>query len=311
MRTLVIGLVLWSFSALAQVRPWAEGVSPDRQELALKLYREGNEFFEQSKHAQALTKYREALKSWDHPAIRFNTTVALINLDQPLDALDNLDAAMRFNEQPFDAETWKQAQLYRKLLGGQVADLRVACDLPGAQVSLDGDQLFVAPGSAQRRVRPGSHQVVAAKAGYTTSVVSLQLDPGKQLTHQVSLVEEKAQLKLVQRFPGWLPWTVMGTGLALGVAGAPLMASANGKNVAFDRDLARLCPSGCATSVLPDAVVATRSSARTENVAAIVLFSTGVATLATGIALAILNIPQPESVAFGITPNGLGFNARF
>ena len=59
---------------------------------------------------------------WDHPAIRYNTAVALINLDQPLAADVELDSAMRFGDAALGADTFKQAQLYKKLLGGQLAD---------------------------------------------------------------------------------------------------------------------------------------------------------------------------------------------
>src|SRR5204862_5516188 len=77
-------------------RPWASGVSQDAQKQALVLFDEGNRLFENSEHAAALAKYREALKIWDHPAIRYNAAVALINLDQPLAAHDNLELALRY-----------------------------------------------------------------------------------------------------------------------------------------------------------------------------------------------------------------------
>ena len=87
-------------------RPWAKGVPEDAQKQALVLFEEGNKLFENSEHAAALAKYREALKVWDHPAIRYNAAVALINLDQPLAANENLELALRLRRgavQPRDA----------------------------------------------------------------------------------------------------------------------------------------------------------------------------------------------------------------
>ena len=64
-------------------RPWAKGVSKERQEAAWEVFREGNALLKDSLFAKAADKYREALKSWDHPAIHYNLALALVNLDQP------------------------------------------------------------------------------------------------------------------------------------------------------------------------------------------------------------------------------------
>src|SRR5262245_48307466 len=76
--------------AAPETRPWAVGVAPEAQSAALQLFKQGNSLFAESQHAAALAKYREALKVWDHPAIRYNAAVALVNLDQPLLAYENL-----------------------------------------------------------------------------------------------------------------------------------------------------------------------------------------------------------------------------
>ena len=56
-------------------KPWAAGVPEPEQEIALAIYKEGNAEFEQARYQQALEKYREAIKHWEHPAIRFNMVV--------------------------------------------------------------------------------------------------------------------------------------------------------------------------------------------------------------------------------------------
>jgi len=160
-------------------RPWAEGVPQDQQDQALGLFKEGNQLFEGSQHAAALAKYREALKLWEHPAIRYNTAVALINLDQPLAAFEDLERALRYGDAPLGADTYQQALTYRKLLLGQLAELDVSCVEAGAEITLDGQLLFVGPGEAMRRLLPGSHQLVARKPGFLTETRSLVLLPGK------------------------------------------------------------------------------------------------------------------------------------
>jgi len=169
-------------------RPWADGVSPEQQTEALKIFKDGNALFAESQHAAALAKYREALKVWDHPAIRYNAAVALINLDQPLVADGELDAAMRFGEAALGGETYKQALLYKKLLNGQLADLDVSCSEPGAEVRLDGQLLFVAPGKKTQRMLPGAHSLVARQSGYLTETRSLVLPPGRRSDETIGMV---------------------------------------------------------------------------------------------------------------------------
>ena len=167
--------------------PWAAGVTEDEQQIALTIYREGNAEFEEFRYAQALAKYRTALTHWDHPAIRFNRVVCLINLDQPLEAFDNVERALAYGEAPLKAEMFSQGQTYRKLLLAQLATLAVECTEPGAQVTLDGQPLFTAPGSITKLVTPGRHQIVASKPGFLTATVPLALDPGKLTAQSVRL----------------------------------------------------------------------------------------------------------------------------
>lgn len=303
-RTMLMLVCMSSVAMAAPERPWASGVSAPDQELALSVFRDANVLFEQSKYSQALARYREALKTWDHPAIRYNTAVALINLDQPLEAFENLEAALRFADAPFDAETFKQAQLYRKLLAGQVAEIEVVCAEPGAEVLLDGARLFIAPGTHRLRLKPGPHQLVARKEGFVTETAVLQLESGVLHREEVSLkLPSAAQVRLVRRFPVWVPWSVLGAGVVTAILGAPLMAAAQSSFNTFDSDLARLCPEGCTQSTLPKTILDARSTGRVENGVAIALFAVGGAAVATGVVLLSLNGLRAESEpTFAVLP---------
>lgn len=312
-RALLVVLLTSAALASAQERPWAAGVGKAEQAAALELFREGNSLFEQSNHTQALVRYREALQKWDHPAIRFNTAVVLINLDQPLEAWEHLEASLRFGEAPFGAETWKQALLYKKLLAGQVAEVEVRCEEPGAEVSLDGAPLFTGPGTAVRRLKPGAHQLVAKKEGFVTAATALQLAPGEARREELRLVRPQvAEVRLVRQFPTWLPWTVMGAGAAVALIGAPVLVGAQSSYDRYDQDLARVCPSGCPASDVPGSVVDLRQGAAAQNGVAIGLFAVGGAAVLTGAVLAVLNQPRPEPVlsfAPMVGPSGAGFVA--
>src|SRR5690349_1908096 len=62
-------------------RPWAAGVSAERQEAALKHLQEGNGLLKESLFVAAAKVYRQALTEWDHPGIHYNLALALLNLD--------------------------------------------------------------------------------------------------------------------------------------------------------------------------------------------------------------------------------------
>jgi hypothetical protein len=185
----VAGLVLLVLlgKAHADDAPWAAGVSEEEQQLALTIYREGNAEFELERYAQALAKYRTALSHWDHPAIRFNMTVCLINLDQPLEAFDNVERALQYGAAPVGADLFAQGQTYKKLLLAQLATIEIRCAEPDAQVTLDGQPLFTAPGSITKIVLPGRHQIVASKPGFQTTTLPLSLDAGRLTAQSVQM----------------------------------------------------------------------------------------------------------------------------
>jgi hypothetical protein len=288
-------------------RPWADGVPEEAQKQALLLFEEGNRLFENSEHAVALAKYREALKVWDHPAIRYNAAVALINLDQPLVANESLELALRFGDAPFSPDTYQQALTYRKLLRGQLAHLKVSCAESGAEVALDGARLFVAPGEATRWLSPGEHQLVARKAGYLTETRSLSLLPGKPAVETLALQEiGSLPARTVQRWPTWKPWAVVGAGTLLALAGVPVLLDARSDLIAYDNQITDKCAPGCAKGTVPQSAVDLRDRAHTKNIVAVSLFAVGGAVAASGVAMVILNqprtVPADEQAHAAVTP---------
>jgi tetratricopeptide (TPR) repeat protein len=274
-------------------RPWANGVPDAAQRRALVLFEAGNKLFENSEHAAALAMYRQALSVWDHPAIRYNAAVALINLDQPLAANENLELALRYGDAPFSPATYQQALTYRKLVRGQTAELRVTCAEESAEVTLDGQVLFVSPGEATRWLAPGPHQLVARKEGFLVETRLLNLLPGKPAEQSVSLHPVP---KMVRRWPTWKPWAVLGTGAALALAGVPMILEAKKNIDGFDREVARNCPAGCSADA-PELAAAhhLRDRSHLESVMAVSLFAVGGALLAGGAAMLVSNQPRVVS----------------
>ena len=78
------------------VRPGAQGVSPADQKTALLAFREGNGLLNDGLFARAAETYKGALTHWKHPAIYYNLSLALMNLDQPVEAYESMENATKF-----------------------------------------------------------------------------------------------------------------------------------------------------------------------------------------------------------------------
>jgi hypothetical protein len=294
-------------------RPWAAGVDAAEQTRALELFRDGNQRFEESRHAEALARYREAIARWDHPAIRFNMAVALIHLDQPLAALENLEHALAFGAAPFDKDTYTQALTYQKLLVGQLAEVAVACREPGAEVSLDGERLFAAPGTVTRRLRPGPHQLVAARPGYLADSRALVLLPGKRV--EVSLQPRPfPKVSTRRRWTVWKPWMVTLAGALVTVAGVPLTVEGKASYDAYDQGIRAQCPTGCPRASLPSALKSDRAHGDLEVGLGATALAAGGALLVSGVVMLVLNAPRVVEQPLGgmmsfaptLEPHGLG-----
>jgi hypothetical protein len=314
-------ILLMALAGVARAeRPWAAGVPQAQQDEALRIFKDGNTLFAEGQHARALARYRDALKVWDHPGIQYNAAVALMNLDQPLAAYEHLESALRYDDAPLGAETYKQALLYKKLLAGQLAELEVACDEPGAEVMLDGQLLFTGPGRQQRRLLPGTHSLVTRKAGMLPSTRALQLRAG--FTRETVKLQTLASLptRTVRRWAVWKPWTAFAAGLAVALVGVPLIVDAKKSFDSFDAEITRLCPAGCTPAQLPTTVVDAQDRGRAENGAAIGMFVTGGAIAAASVVLLILNQPRLETIKpaeltvvplIGPAGGGLSASVRF
>jgi hypothetical protein len=299
--------------APAPTAPWAVGVSDDEQATALALYKQGNAEFEQARYQQALDKYREAIKHWDHPAIRFNMVVCRVNLDQPREAFDDLELALKYGEPALGKEVYAQALTYKKMLLGTLAKLEVTSHEPeGARVTLDGKELFLAPGETTQLVTPGDHQIVATKRGFITQSITLTLVPGKVTVRDVKLLDLKSATKYVRRWPMWKPWAVVGAGAVVTLVAIPFQAQSATNFSRYNEEFGTACPNGCGGAnqpAIPVPLISIRNTARTENVAAITMLTLGGAAIATGVVGVFLNqpravIPQELQIAPSVGPSG-------
>lgn len=169
----------------SQVRPWAKGVEERHQSAALQLYGEGNREFLELRFASALIKYREAIKYWDHPAIRYNMAVALMNLGQILEAQQNLELGLAYGAAPLDEETYKQGLRHRATLRSQLAHFELSCLDPGVEVVLNGRHIFTSPKTERQFLLPGRYQLIATRDGFLSLSTAFEIAAGKLNSYQI------------------------------------------------------------------------------------------------------------------------------
>lgn len=279
--------------AESDARPWAEGVSAAAQERALALYDDGNELLRAARFVEAAARYREAIEHWDHPGIHYNLTLALIQLEQPVEAYASVRKALRFGAEALEPDEYEQAQNYRTLLAQQVVTVEVTCQEPGAQVYLDGKEMFVGPGTGRRILLPGEHQVVASKEGFVTVTRPLLLLPGKPVTVAIELHRPVVDATVLERrWSSWSPWVTVGVGAALGLGGGALYWRADRNFARFDDDFAVACPTGCPDDDAPQDLLDRKSRATQQRGIGITGLVAGGAVLGTGMVMVYLNRPR-------------------
>jgi len=260
---------------------WPSGGPAESREAVQALVSEGNSLLNQSLFVPAAAKYREALKQCNHPALHYNLALALMNLDQPVEMYAHLQAAIQWGPEPIEKERFVQARNYATLLEQQLVNLRVRCEVPGAQVTFDGQPLLSPPGEFAGMVRPGFHSITASREGLFTNEVRRTLVAGQAVALDLELKSEGELTEYRRRWAPWKPWALMAGGAVLGLAGGGLQYFGMNKVRDFDARVAA-CGLGCDMGPGRDQGV------RMQQLA-VGAYAVGGAALVTGVILAILN----------------------
>lgn len=277
-------------------RPWAAGVSVAEQKTALLAFREGNTQLNDGLFARAAETYKSALTHWKHPAIYYNLSLALMNVDQPVEAYESMENATKFGEGPIDKDKFEHAKEYLLLLQKQIASIEVTCDKVGAKVSVDGKEVFIAPGTFKTKTRIGRHTFVADKTGYQTRINAPFIGPGENFRIELKLYTAEELTRYNRRWKAtWMPYAVMGAGAAIGIAGVALELGADATYNDYDKKIeaCNMNNLGCASS---QELTDLRASGDTKKTLGFVAYGVAGGAVAAGVLLAILNRPQAYTI---------------
>jgi len=276
-------------------RPWACGVSSDNQAKALMLFTEGNNLVSSTLFANAVEKYKEALKYWGHPAIHYNLALALIFVKDPVGVYRSLEKAVVYGAKPLGKDNFDHANKYKTLIMSQLAWLEVKCDLAGARVSLDNEELFVGPGSKKILVKAGKHTLIAKKKGYIGGEVRRIFAPAERTTVNLQMFTEADLSRERRKWTVWKPFAVVGGGVAIAGIGAIVHLLA--KNGFSDFDKAIASCGGDTLGCQPDQGIRDmRTGAETKQTIAFSAYVIGGAAVVSGLALVYMNRARPYRI---------------
>jgi len=300
-------------------RPWANGVSEEAQRRAQELFAEGNGFLDNLGYATAAAKFRQAIESWAHPAIQYNLAIALIKLDQPIEAYGTITQALRYGAAPLDKEQYEQALNYQRLLRKQLGEVELSCAQDGVKVKLDGKLVLTCSGTTRTFLLLGEHQLVATKQGLRTVTKSLPVTSSATMKVRLRLFTEPELTGSKRYWKSWQPWALAAAGAGIAMAGGALHYWGARANIeAFDAQLAKDCPLGCHDGE-PGSPSALLRTGELEQKFAVGSYVVGGVVAAVGIAGVVINLPrqvpldrssEETRITIGLSPSPVGGGLR-
>jgi len=146
---------------VAQASPAAN--DPQAKGEARVLLGEGTKLYQQGNIAGALEKFEAAYATFPSPKLMFNIGQANRDLGRPVEALQAFEKFLT-GATDAAADTIADANKSAAELKRKLGQLRIDCDKTGAEVSVDGKSLGLAPVPNLLWLTPGRHQVTARHA---------------------------------------------------------------------------------------------------------------------------------------------------
>jgi hypothetical protein len=169
---------------VAQTSPLT--ADPQAKAQAQELLGQGTKLYAQGDVAGALEKFNAAYAAYASPKLMFNIGQCYRDLSRPVEALEAFEkflasAADASPEMAADARK-AVAQLQKKL-----GRIQIDCETAGAEVSVDGKNVGMAPLPDPIWATPGHHQVTAKHASAAPAIEDVDVTAGSVSTVTVRL----------------------------------------------------------------------------------------------------------------------------
>jgi len=164
---------------LAQASPSAG--DPQAKAQAQALLGQGTKLYQQGDVAGALEQFNAAYAAYASPKLLFNIGQANRDLRRPVEALEAFEKFLAgAAEAP--AEMIADARKSVAQLQDRVGRIRIDCEVAGADVSVDGKSVGLAPIPDPIWATPGRHQVTAKHASAAPGIEDVDVTAGSLST---------------------------------------------------------------------------------------------------------------------------------
>ena len=168
-------LLLW----LSQATPAT--ADPQAKAEAQALLSQGTKLYDQGEVAGALEKFQAAYAAFPSPKLMFNIGRANRDLGRPVEALEAFEKFL-LGAPDASPETIANANKSVAELRGMLGRIRIDCETAGAEVSVDGKSVGLAPLPDSIWATPGRHQVTAKHASAAPAIEDADVTAGSVST---------------------------------------------------------------------------------------------------------------------------------
>jgi len=211
----------------AQDLTYTERTAKDQRDQGRRLFKKGNQAFEQRAVDNAYKYYKASYKLWPHPRVLFNIAVSLGFLSRPLESARTFRKVLRYGPEPITKHRYKQASERYIELMGQLTNLIVTCTDAGAKLFINGKPIGSAPMKKKVTLGPGTHMVTASLPGKVPFSAQVRLEPGELKSINVNLeaFSDRVRWRSVSRYHWAVPTAVTIGAAALASVGLGLLMS--------------------------------------------------------------------------------------
>jgi hypothetical protein len=164
-----------------------------------KRYDKGVQLFKSGNFEGALVEFRAAYESAPHFKVRFNIGVTLYHLHRYVEAEAELKAFIKEGGDGVDADNLTEAEAILYELAQLIGTLTVDCDVKGAVLIVDGEEIGPLPLAKPLRLDVGEYDVEIQHPKYKTFSEKISVAGEKIVGLDAKLVALKGAPKLVDR----------------------------------------------------------------------------------------------------------------
>ena len=174
------------------------------KEQARELYGQGNARFDAGDFEGAAQAFKQAYELVQYPIILFNLGLSYEQLGKPVDAVQAFEKVIAAPGK-LKPERVEQAKSSLSKQLALVAELSVTCNVEGATIKVDGEEIGAFPLPKPLQVASGRIILMATKDGYQAGYQTVNASGGAKLPVVIQLAEASrplAQVKVVTTLPG-------------------------------------------------------------------------------------------------------------